>query len=170
MTNTEKINLAGLLIVIIGGIFYLGSIEGRVNSLNPDAIKKAQEDAIAQINNVGIRELPSHTVIAVAGLDPEIPRGWVRCGEQGTVNLDGRYLIGASEASEIRDVLGSSSHQHDVNLPTDTQGGRRSDSHESADTYPHGGLNIVHEHRIVGMTLESSNLPPSVKVMFICKL
>lgn len=52
MKPIDWINIGVVGVAVIGGAVYLGELSGRVDGLGVDAIKKAQQDAIARIGNM----------------------------------------------------------------------------------------------------------------------
>lgn len=124
------------------------------------------------------RDLPAGTVlIAYEGIDPSAyGKDWALCGNaQGTPNLNGKFLMGASQEDVEEDAeknVGSSTHQHSVTLlsspgPEGKYRDPRNGGVEGADNGV--GNNWEHQHLVEGDTTIGSNLPPARKVLFLCK-
>ena len=176
MTTIEKINLLAVFFTIIAGGFYVGKLDGRIDGLDPDAVRDAQERANVKIDErtksalEELRLLPAGTVMAFIGSESklEAPAGWVRCGELGTPDLGGRYLVGTDNPTEIGVQVGSPDHTHGVQLTSGPESGGRS-SREGVDNET-GFPNWNHTHPVVGETGATDTRPPSTKVLFFCKL
>jgi hypothetical protein len=105
-----------------------------------------------------------------------IPEGFALCdGTDGLPDLVGRFPLGTADAREIGSQTGSATHDHTVGHlraePPRAGGG-------TPDGWHAGGMNQVgapqttgleHAHAISGIVDPASNIPPSTRVMFICK-
>ena len=168
MKPIQATKLAGLAITVIGGVFYLGHLDGKIKGLDPNAIRKAQEKALEQIDIQKSYVLPSGSVLISTKLNPTPPPGWVRCGDEGTPNLDGLYLIGTRFGDSVGTEVGSRHHSHKVDLVARAESRTWRSRREGVDNET-GDPNHNHEHPVKGETVEALHLPPSLRVMFFCK-
>ena len=111
--------------------------------------------------------LPPGAVLAYIGSTQDLPDGWVVCGEEGTPNLEGRFLVGTNDLDQVGDFIGSSEHAHSVDLQS-TEGpkGRPAETLDSSDNY--SGQNWQHTHYVRGETKTVAHLPPSIQVLLLC--
>ena len=112
--------------------------------------------------------MPPKAILAWAGQPDELPAGWVVCGQNETLNLDGRFLIGTNDWSEIGDPIGNDTHRHAVAITSGWEHDGQRTSREGADNYT-GDPNWNHKHQVHGETQASAHIPPSVKIFFLCK-
>jgi len=90
------------------------------------------------------------------------PAGWLLCdGNNGTPNLTGRYLAGATSAANVGVAFGSLTHTHTYSTNTFTTSGVTG-SHSAVDTGVAAGGGVSHDHTknaiAVNTTNASSNL------------
>lgn len=122
-------------------------------------------DIIIEI--IGDVSLPSGTIILWNGSLETIPSGFVLCdGNNGTPNLDARYVSGAGVTNAPGLVGGFSSHTHafTTNGHTHTWGAGMG---EVADGPDLGRLNTTDTDS--GTTQETSHLPPTHVLAYIMK-
>ena len=130
------------------------------------------EERVEQLESLGIPTMPLGTIlpyVGTVGIDAA-PNGWVLCGESDTPNLNGRFLVGTNHFDQVRQQVGSDTHSHEVDIETtgERNGGLVDPPPERADN--HAGQNWDHKHNVRGNTELDSHIPPSVKVMFFCKV
>lgn len=122
-----------------------------------------------------LRALPRGTILGLSSSN--IPDGWALCdGSRGTVDLTGRFPVGAAKGEKAGTKAGNSKHVHTAQAQSEiprAEGGGVSDGYhisgENRERPPQvTGLN--HAHRVSLTTDEGSNLPPSTRVIFICRL
>lgn len=67
-----------------------------------------------------IESIPSYAILAYSGTAETIPSGWAICdGQNGTPDLRGRFILGASDDYTVGDTGGSDTHTLTVDeLPT----------------------------------------------------
>ena len=111
--------------------------------------------------------LPSKTILPYYGSRKDIPDGWSICGEDGPPDLNERFLIGTNDPKEVGKSIGIDTHVHNFEATTGYQFGRAQRPPEGADN--NAGTNWIHQHKVNGVTEEKKHIPPSVKVMFLCK-
>lgn len=139
-------------------------------------------------------DLPIGSIILWA--ETVIPTGWALCnGSNGTPDLRGRFVRGASVDGDLRGIGGSDSHVH-ANVNTSPGGAHghtgitvatnNSDTTKyygyssgtkayAAVTHNHGNISRTpndvgdHSHTIAN-TLESTVLPPNIVLKFIMKI
>ena len=159
-----------IIALVTGGVF-IGKLEGRVSSLEEkvsslenidfkDELKKTKDE----INALSL--LPSGTLIAL-WRNQNIPAGWVVCGQGVTPDLNGRFLLGTRNHNEIGNPVGEAMHTHPVTITTGYEVEGAFVTQEGADN--HAGPNWNHKHLAEGETTPSAHLPPSVKVLFLCR-
>ena len=142
----------------------VSSLEGRVSSLERIDFKNELETAKAEV--LALSPLPPGTILAL-GRSGATPKGWVVCGENGTPRLDGRFLIGTDQSKQIGEHIGDENHYHSVEIKTGYQVDGKKGGPEGADNYT--GKNWSHKHMTTGKTAVGKHIPPSVKVLFLCK-
>ena len=157
--------LVPMIIALVTGGVFIGKLEGRVSSLENNGSKKESETEKGPIN--ALSPLPSGTILAM-WKNQTVPTGWVVCGEEVTPELNGRFLIGTKNQNEIGNPVGEATHTHPVTITTgyEVEGGFV--SQEGADN--HTGRNWNHKHLANGRTDPSPHLPPSVNVLFLCRI
>ena len=157
------------------------------SNANPEQFNETLQNAIKEIEKETMKSLdtlrsilPEGAILATFQQPTNLPDGWVICGSLGTPNLNGQFLVGTSSVDELADRLGQSTHTHSLHVESTGETNGRfvpeptgSDT-DYADNIPndrgvHGQRNWWHQHRIVGNSETSSNLPPSTKVMFVCR-
>ena len=169
--------------------FWLGGMQRTVDRLLDEstagavaAARRSIEDAadasVARLDEV----LVPGSILPVYARPTNLPPGWVTCGvADGTPTLRDRFLLGTTDEEELGRLVGTSEHRHALRATTggETSGELKSedDGHpdyvdnirnlEGATT---GARNWYHEHELGGQTENAESLPPSVKVMFLCKV
>ena len=91
--------------------------------------------------------------------DPSIclPWGWAICnGENGTPNLEGRFLRGVSSEKELGKPDGAETHFHAKVIKNGVLDG--------------AGWDGKSDHCQLGKTTPASNLPPYYQVIYIMKI
>ena len=111
--------------------------------------------------------LPSKTILPYYGPRKDIPDGWSGCEGDGTPDLDERFLIGTNDPREVGKPIGIDTHAHTFEATSEFQFGKYQRPPEGADNG--NGRNWIHQHRVKGATEEKNHIPPSVKVLFLCK-
>ena len=164
MTKTEIGTISTLIVAIAAGALYLGKLEERIlrlSQLEMD-VDKIEKD----MSNIS--PLPTNAILAWVGREEKIPNGWVLCGQKETVNLDGRFLLGTTKWDEIGVLTGNKGHIHKVeNLKTGWEVDGERSRREGADNFT-DKPNWNHKHAVNGSTGEAENIPPAVKVFFLC--
>ena len=112
--------------------------------------------------------IPKGTILPWFSNAGPMPDGWVRCGVQGTPELAGLYLRGSSDFNDAGRKEGTESHSHEFTGRTSWEVEGTKSGPEGADNYT-GGPNWNHKHDFSGRTAAGSSLPPSLRVMFLCK-
>ena len=108
------------------------------------------------------------TILPYAGNAASLPTGWVVCGQDGTPDLGGHFLLGTNDLANVGVFVGSDEHDHSINFQsTEQSSGRFASTTEGADN--HTGRNWQHQHRVVGSTAPTAHIPPAVQVLFLCK-
>jgi hypothetical protein len=106
------------------------------------------------------------------------PAGFVLCdGTGGLPDLVDRFPLGTADARDVGSETGGATHEH--RLTHLTTGRARSGEGGASDGWSATGMDRVgrpqttgldHAHGIQGgKAMEASSLPPSTRVMFICK-
>ena len=180
MTKIEVGTLVALIVAISAGAAYIGRLEGRLDSISPENIQEVAKetvDMITKSKDQALKELesspplPSGTVLPYAGTQEIVPAGWVVCGQSSTPNMSGHFLVGTAEFGEVGTLVGSATHVHGVRITTglEFEGAKYSSSEaEGADNYT-GDSNWNHKHVAEGDTRGAEHMPPSMKVLFLCK-
>lgn len=174
--------------VALGSVaFWLGNLQGTVDDLVRDsttgaiaeartAIGDASNEAVARLEDV----VAPLAILPVYSVPTSLPPGWVICGRDGTPQLGNRFLLGTTDVAELGASVGSPTHGHQ--LPDRTRGetgGRfapeRDGNPDYTDNVPDGrgvtgNRNWFHRHLLGGATDPAESLPPSVKVMFLCRV
>lgn len=165
MNRVDMGIIVTVVIAVVTAAVFIGQLEGRVSSLERIDFKNELEKAKAKI--LALSPLPVGTILALGDRNG-IPEGWVVCGEQGTLDLNGRFLIGTDNSNEIGGPVGNESHDHSVIIKTGYEVDGTEDGPEGADNYT-GRANWNHKHMTTGETAVGKHIPPSVKVLFLCK-
>ena len=155
-------SVAVILTAVITVAFYIYNLEKRVERLESQRIPSRSIRPILPIGTI----LP---YVGTVGVDAA-PAGWVLCGEGETPNLDGRFLVGTNSFDQVRQQVGSDRHLHGVDIETtgERNGSLVAPLPERADN--HAGQNWDHKHNVGGDTELASHIPPSVTVMFFCRV
>lgn len=172
----RRIELGGIITLVIAvatAAVYIADLLGQVSTLKNrvEAIEKLNLGEAEQRLREAVNKyapVPPKAILAWAGQPNKVPAGWVVCGQNGTLNLDGLFLIGTNDWSEIGDLIGDKTHQHDVEITSGwDHDGKNSEHIEAADNW--NGTNWNHKHRVDGDTQPIEHIPPSAKVFFLCK-
>jgi hypothetical protein len=132
------------------------------------AVQSAQSAAKAAASAV-----PVHTIIAWFQNSGPIPDGWAICdGSNGTPNLMGRYIQGGNLGEITASAFGSDTHQHSVSASGETGQPDRGNVYHVTDGGPPQtrGLDSQSPVSVSGTTSPASNIPPSVKIVFLMKI
>lgn len=118
MRPIDWINLGLLIVAIAGGVWYLGQLDGRVNALQPEKIRKAEEEAVRRINQLSQPPILDHKVYKWKQGKPEVEMLGETEGYCYLVYVTGKFE-GGGEAVSIYVkgkswYLGGRSHQIDV--------------------------------------------------------
>ena len=159
-----------VIVAIVTAAHYIGKLDERVSSIEPAGIKKLVAEEVKKTMKEIRKEsfVPSKAILAWAGRQSKIPEGWVICGQKGTLNMDGQFLIGTNRWNEIGTKVGSETHEHRVKATTGWEHEGKKHSLEGADNYT-GRPNWNHKHQIDEKTNNVAHKPPSMKVFFLCK-
>ena len=125
--------------------------------------------------------LPSGTIVMWSGSLASIPDGWVLCnGQNGTPNLQDKFIRGIKTGENPGATGGSVSHSHVVNQHTHTlpkTTGSTGGGGGHVAIWKNQGLTGKHSHPLGGNTGSSApgtsaqnHLPPFYKLAFIMKL
>ena len=134
------------------------------------AVQAAQAAQQAAQNAV-----PVHTIIAWFQTSGEIPSGWAICdGTNGTPDLRGKFLQGVATVGEVSaKPVGAATHQHSVTVSgrTDNAFGKPAYHSGPGQTPPESpGLDVTYSVTSTGTTDSQSNIPPSIKVVYLMKV
>jgi len=133
------------------------------------AVQAAQAAEQAAQNAV-----PVHTIIAWFQNSGPIPNGWAICdGSNGTPDLRGKFLQGVGSVSEVSAApVGSASHHHSVTISGETGQTSRGNLYhvESGGPPQTRGLDSQSPFSGSGNTSEESNIPPSIRVIYLMKV
>ena len=159
-----------IFVVVGGGWFYF---EYRVG-------------LIVQTEVARFIDLPKGAIIAYAGPNTAVPKGWVICGQDGeTPELTGRFLVGTSDLQKVGQGVGGVEHVHRVTIHSDPE--YREYSKPILKRDPDDSLYVLtvrkvrpdhtgdppardlHVHFIDGETLSEQHLPPAMQILFLCK-
>jgi hypothetical protein len=124
--------------------------------------------------------VPAGTVIALfpkagdivqVGAESRIlaPAGWLVCdGTKGTPDLRGKWLTGTVNPSEVRGQVGAAEHSHKVNGTTNVGDGFLPfvPGHQFQTQ---GSQTASQKYSFTTTSASASNLPPSVRVVYIMK-
>ena len=119
-------------------------------------------------SEIAKRTIPPSSIVAWAGKKNKVPSGWDLCGDNNTPSLDGFFLLGTLSENKVGTKVGSETHRHDVDIKTGFEANGTKKGPEGADNYT-GGPNWNHKHVARGRTKNVNNLPPAMKVFFLCK-
>ena len=111
--------------------------------------------------------LPSKTILPYYGSRKDIPDGWSVCKGDGTPDLDERFLIGTNDPKEVGKPIGIDAHAHNFEVFSGHGRGHYQRPPEGADNGT--GRNWIHRHKVKGVTDGEKHIPPSMKVLFLCK-
>ena len=88
-------SLAGLVAMIVTGGFYVGHVNGRLDSLSLDEIATAKEAALAEIAAATTVPTPIPDGAVVAFTTTSCPSGWLPYGP-----ASGRFIVGVGRDSQ----------------------------------------------------------------------
>lgn len=109
-------------------------------------------------------------------VDESVPDGWELCnGENGTPDLRGRFLLGASSAHTIGSTGGSEEVTLTVEqMPSHTHNVRMATNQNSGGSVPAAGagsyVSHLSETTQTGNTKPHANMPPYFTIDYIMKL
>ena len=180
--------VTSLIVAAATAGYVVGSLDVRVEQLKTDfnqinrKLKEHEEKINQYSSHAG--NLPSGTILAMFSWSGTLPHGWVICGkDKETPDLNGRFLFGTTDISNLAKKVGSMPHEKFSNLRTTGekrgrhQQGRTGTESDYADNIPDGrgvkgNRNWHHEHDVkLAITSENSEnyLPPATQVLFLCK-
>ncbi len=112
-------------------------------------------------------KVPAGIITIFAGAEIDIPAGWVKCdGNNGTPNLEDRFIVGALNLFPVDDSGGSINHSHAF-----TGDGHFHRIVVGGNTPAGTGLNRDTDVRqVTGVTDSANNLPPYYALIYIMKL
>lgn len=131
--------------------------------------------------SLGLEGIPSGGIIAYSGEAETIPEGWAVCdGENGTPDLRGRFILGASETH----AMGETGGEEEVTLTVDhipkhahayriAKGGRSivSSSVGNNTGYPYlSSASDLENTSEAGYNKAHPNMPPYYALIYIMKL
>lgn len=119
-----------------------------------------------------LSQFPEGTILAThEAANPAEGAGWAVCGRaEGTPDLKGRFLMG-SGPEDAGTRTGTNRHSHELTgiLTTENVAGRQSAEKRGADDNQ-GDDTWLHKHRLAGGTGGADHVPPSLKVVFLCRV
>ncbi|MBT3055844.1 MAG: hypothetical protein KME69_13335 [Candidatus Thiodiazotropha sp. (ex Codakia orbicularis)] len=111
---------------------------------------------------------PKGIILAWYADSGDFPHGWAVCdGHNDTPDLRGKFIMGVSDMADVGRLRGSETHNHSVSGRTSYQTEGTQGGPEGADNF--SGTNWSHKHDFVAQSSTSSNIPPSVTVLYIMK-
>ncbi len=180
--------LLSLSLAAVSAAYFVGRLDERVGKLErqgtPHSVKSAldeiankRDEAIAKLAG----SLPGNAMMAVYATSGNLPQGWVYCGDEGTPTIHDRFLLGTTTISDIGKAAGSEDHSHHLSatIKGESSGEHRPGKPGSPEDFAdniHEGVedtgprNWYHEHEVRTETDPASSLPPSVKVLFLCRV
>ena len=127
-----------------------------------EKINNTIEKEMAKINQTDFSKmiLPSHIIIAwYPASDAKVPEGWAICdGSQGTPDLREKFIMGTNSMQEVGKRGGAKDHTHRLHRSQIKKYGAAPQS------------NGVEFEIFKSTVVESSNLPPYFKMIYIMKL
>jgi len=172
MENTSRKNGIGWqLLVPIGSLilsiaiataglgFWLGGFNSSLERFADVAVQKAMDDLLG----------PGAIIPRLSLGQSGAPPGWVVCGQDGTPDFRGRFLIGTTDINDAGKPVGTPGPGWQAGTTGGESGGRLAperdgnadfaDNITSEDQGVHGDRNWYHEHSL-----------PSVQVIFLCRV
>lgn len=143
--------------------------------LDYEGTQRLIENVLAVVD----KTIPTGTVLSWSGSIDEIPKGWALCdGQNGTPDLRGKFIIGASEDYAIGSIGGEATHTLTVEeLPAHTHtfdGVEITESTEGGSLFTSGEDLIAPgdeaETDATGEGTAFSILPPYYALAYIIKL
>lgn len=131
--------------------------------------------------SLGLEGVPSGCILAYFGEAETVPEGWAVCdGQNGTPDLRGRFILGASETHPMGETGGAEevtltaaqmpNHSHECNYTLiQYDGGTRKIDYSIADRSlgnPAGQVNT----KTTGGSQPHPNMPPYYALIYIMKL
>ena len=123
MKKLEIGTILGLILAVIGGVItgalYIGRLDGRLIALEKN--EETKNTALAEISaakDLALKELyqalelSDGVILPYVGDTEDIPDGWVICGQNGTVSLTERFLMGTNDSDRVGKFTGSNGHVH----------------------------------------------------------
>ena len=107
--HIDWIKMAGIAVSVIAGVLYIGELRGNVLALNPDAIKKAQEEAAQELMKLAKKptlDVRTFKYWGFGGPDSEVEMIGTNEGFCYLTEVKG-YFRGGAEAVWIRTRGGS---------------------------------------------------------------
>ncbi len=81
MRKIDIATIATLLLAIAGGVFWLGKLQGTVDTLNPNVIESKIDGVVTNLKNEHKTKLvPAGVILMWSGPIDAIPNGWALCG------------------------------------------------------------------------------------------
>jgi hypothetical protein len=141
-----------------------------------DAIARSGASGMSQLLQQLNSLVPRGTIVAWTG--STAPAGWLLCdGRDGTPDLRGRFLAGASASGPVATEAGSAGHRHAVNFQSNFMAYeiREPDLqlnvlYDSSTSITAEDRRLNHRHQVVGESETASSLPPTTFVNFIMKM
>ena len=167
--NRETLQRLAAVVVILtavaGAVYFIFELERKVVDL---------EGRTEALEIAGTLPMPAGTMLPYAGRGgtAAFPAGWVLCGSNDTPEMNGLFLRGTNEAGRTREIVGFASHTHRAEFRSSSEvDGRRANPRQVPEGADNGrGHNWDHKHRVEGETGVAENLPPSLNVLFFCKV
>jgi hypothetical protein len=161
--------------VILGLLFQVGAVDAACNNqlarlqesvaveVYAEAINCLAE-ALSELRELVNGLLPKGTVIAYGGRVMDLPTGWSPCdGTEGRPDLGGRFVLGAGSAEDVGSTGGESTHTHLAEIPRARVAGPFIPYNVAL-----GRVVADAEHRHAVEVRPTSNIPPYMKLTYIC--
>lgn len=188
MERREVVAIVAVLVPMVSGAVWLGRLSERVADLEEEGLPgatTAARRAVERTRDQAIEELaenriPGAVIASYDGATAEPPPGWVICGTGNSPRLNDRFLVGTTDLDLVGKKVGAEEHTHgfDVHSTGEKNGEHRRGAANTDGDYAdniHKGVgetgprNWYHEHQVEGNTSATSNVPPSVRVIFYCR-
>ena len=146
----------------------IDELQEQINAMGRsfDSLSASVDHSLSGLTaNVAINALPAGTVIAYYSRGGQIPTGWMICdGTNGTPDLRGRYIQGVASFADVGGLPGNATHAH--TFTTGNAFNRGSHYKVENGCCPQSpGLDVTY----VGTTDPSSNIPPSVTMLYLMR-
>lgn len=127
---------------------------------------------------LGLEGIPSGGIIAYSGEAETIPEGWAVCnGENGTPDLRGRFILGASETHPMGETGGEEEVTLTVEqMPSHDHIGSRMSTSGNKTTASTSSTALTYYYRsdertdVSGNSQPHTNMPPYYALIYIMKL